>query len=267
MATNKIPMAWDKIFRALAFLLAGIAVCGPLPALAQSNIGTAAVVKNQVQGIRGSATRSLALGGSVFNDDSVKTGDASLAQLLFVDQTTFSIASDSEAVLKNVYHGKQGATQRVLTAVTGAFRYVSGVQNPKNTRINFPFGYLTVRGTIIDLMLWPTRDVIVLDEGAITVVPYGSRVAYNMDRPGTMIVVYKDGHVDGPMVWDDTMKRIVGVIPFPVFGEKIWPVFVNDPQWEDSEQDIVNMAGSSSQSSGGIFCPPPGVIIGGFCSP
>jgi hypothetical protein len=172
----------DRIAWAFAFGLVLAMSCCP-PALAQSMIGTAAAVKNDVHGVRGSAIRTLASGGNVFSDDLVKTGDASLAQLLFVDQTTITVAANSEALLKSVFHPKEGYKQLVLKTVVGAFRYVSGMQKPQHTEIEFPFGYLTVRGTIVDLLLSPTRAIIVLEEGAVTVVPYATGVHYNLDRP------------------------------------------------------------------------------------
>jgi hypothetical protein len=255
-------IAGGKVGSALALTLAATLLWCASPASAQ-NIGSASAIRNDVQGIRGTATRTLAAGGAVYNDDEVKTGNDSLAQLLFVDQSTFSVAANSEAVLKNVYHGKQGAAQRVLSAVAGAFRYVSGVQT-SNTRINFPYGYLTVRGTIVDLLIWPGRNVIILVEGAITVVPYATGVPYNMDRPGTFIVVYQDGHVDGPMTWDTTIMKVTDRVPFPLYGTVIWPDTETFQQFDDRMflNDVARSSGSSSgQSSGGVFCPPPGVII------
>jgi hypothetical protein len=224
MAISKLKIARGTIFGAFAAALAAAVMGGPLPALAQSGIGSAAVIKNDVHGIRGKLTRTLAAGGAVYSEDSVNTGDASLAQLLFLDQTTFSIAADSSAILKNVYHPKQGPTQLILTALTGAFRYVSGVQGGVGTRINFPFGYLTVRGTIVDILVWADHVVIILEEGAVTVVPYATHVSYDLDSPGHYLVVYRDGHVDGPITADSTIMRIAGGnTPFPLFGRDIWP--------------------------------------------
>jgi hypothetical protein len=263
MTGSKLMIAADKVAAALALALVAAVMWWASPASAQ-DIGAASAIRNDVQGIRGTATRTLAAGGAVYNDDTVKTGNDSLAQLLFVDQSTFSVASNSQAVLKNVYHGKQGVAQRVLTAVSGAFRYVSGVQT-SNTQINFPYGYLTVRGTIVDLLIWPTRNVIILVEGAITVVPYATRVPYNMDRPGTFIVVYQDGHVDGPMTWDTTIMKVTDKVPFPLYGTNIWPGQETFEQW-DSRQFLLGFvqsqsSGNSSSSNLFTVCPPGTVSV------
>jgi hypothetical protein len=245
------------------------------PAVAQSNIGKAAAVRNTVQGLRGGATRSLSSGGSVFYDDAVKTGDDSLAQLLFIDQTTFTVAANSQAVLKRVFHPKQGFSQMVMHAVVGAFRFVTGVQNPTHYRIEFPQGFITVRGTIVDILVGPGHTVIILDEGAITVTAYATGLSQDLDRPGTSLVVYNDGHFDGPMTWDATLMKINGTIPFPLFGSTIWPTHQQLEPF-DSRKDLNDLVGRSSSGRGGGgggggcgpgFTPVPlsnGTI---FCSP
>jgi hypothetical protein len=247
---NKFP--WLTVV-ALAIALA----CCVQPAFAQSSIGRAAAIKNDVQGVRGSVTRTLAAGSGVFSDDEVKTGDASLAQLLFLDQTTFTVAANSQAVLKQVYHPKQGLTQLVMSTATGAFRFVSGVQSPQHYEVRFPQGYLTVRGTIVDFLVSPTRTIIVLSEGAATVVPYATRVPHNLDTPGTAMAVYNDGHVDGPMTWDNTIIKINGSLPFPLFGNTIWPT---QPQAEEADSrkdlnDIYTLLPHQGGNFGGS-CPP-----------
>jgi outer membrane immunogenic protein len=178
------------------------------PAAAQMSIGSAAVIKNDVHGVRGSAARALATGGSVFSDDQVKTGDDSLAQLIFLDQTNLTVAANSQAVLREVYRPKQGYKQLVLRTVTGSFRYVSGLQSGHHDEVQFPQGYLTVRGTTVDLLVTRAYTVIFLVEGAITVVPYATRIPHDLSIPGTSFIVYNDGHVDGPMTREAAIIKL-----------------------------------------------------------
>lgn len=239
--------AHDKMSWACALSVAVALLCCPLPAMAQSGIGKAAAVKNQVQGVRGSATRPLGVGGSVFSDYFVKTGDASLAQLLFLDQSTFTVAADSEAVMKQVYHPKQGLGQLVLNTVKGAFRYVSGPQT-KGTQINFPFGYLTVRGCIVDVLDFVDWDVIILDDGAVTVVPNATHVSHNLSTPGTYLVVHQDGQVDGPLTWDVTLLH-GELVPFPLYGVDPYPL-IQSLQSLTLQQDLHSFVRGRSSSSG-----------------
>lgn len=254
MAIGKLGIARATICWTSAFCLALMMYCWPQPAAAQS-IGTASAVKNQVQGIRAGATRALAAGGSVYSDDTVKTGDDSLAQLLFVDQTTFTVAADSQAVLSRVYHGKPGVAAVIANAVAGAFRFVSGVQTPTNYQIKFPQGYITVRGTIVDILAGADHSVIIDDEGAVTVHVYVTRASYDLVA-GQMLVVHASGQVDGPVTMDATLMRAAGNTPFPLFGSILWPT---QPQFQPSDpsQDlngILNASRSSSTSSSSSSC-------------
>jgi outer membrane immunogenic protein len=166
------------------------------------------VIKNDVHGVRGSAARALATGGSVFSDDQVRTGDDSLAQLVFVDQTNLTVAANSQAVLREVYRPTQGYKQLVLKTVSGSFRYVSGLQSDHRDQVQFPQGYLTVRGTTVDIVAGRTRTLIILIEGAITVVPYATRIPHDLSIPGTSLIVYNDGHVDGPMTREAAIIKL-----------------------------------------------------------
>lgn len=260
-----------RIFSAFAVTLAVAMANGSPAALAQS-IGSASAVQNQVQGVRGGATRALAAGGSVYSDDSVKTGNASLAQLLFIDQTTFTVSANSEAVLKQVYHPAQGVKQLVMKAVTGAMRYVSGVQTPtkNNNQVQFPYGYITVRGTIFDIIIWPTRDLIVLDEGAITVHVYNGGPVVYMDKPGTYLAVHEDRRIDGPLTWDPAIIKLPGQVPFPLYGDTLWPGQPGLTQF-DTEKDLNDMINPRSGSSGngntitGPTCAPGFYLSAGTC--
>jgi hypothetical protein len=198
----------NKLVWAFAFALVVAMVCCVQPASAQLSIGSAAVIKNDVQGVRGSASRVLATGGGVFSDDEVKTGGDSLAQLVFLDRTSFTVAANSQAVLKEVYRPKQGFKQLVMKTVTGSFRFVSGVQSPDHYQVQFPQGYLTVRGTIVDIVAGRTRTLIILVEGAITVVPYATRIPHDLNVPGTSLIVYNDGHVEGPLTREAALEKL-----------------------------------------------------------
>lgn len=186
-----------KFFRAATALLAITFVLCALPAWAQSNIGSTSLVKNIVQGVHHNEARTLAVGSSVFSDDTVRAGKDSLGQILFIDQTRLTVAANSQAVLKLVYHPKRSFSDLVLRNVIGAFRYVSGSRSLQK-RLEFPFGYITVRGTVIDLLVWRDRAVIILREGSITVVPYATGIPHDLATPGTYLTVFADGRVVGP---------------------------------------------------------------------
>ena len=184
---------------AFAVLLAVAAAWFAPPVSAQTSIGSAAVVQNDVKGVQGSAIRALATGGSVFSDDQVETGDDSLAQLVFLDRTTLTVAARSQAVLQDVYRPSSGYRQLVMNTVRGSFRVVSGAESPHQYEVQFPQGYLTVRGTAVDLNAESSRTVVNLVEGAIIVVPNATLLPHELNVPGQTLIVFNDGHTEGPM--------------------------------------------------------------------
>jgi len=107
-----------------------------------------------------------------------------------------------------VYRPKQGYSQLVLRTVSGSFRFVSGAQSPHHYEVQFPQGYLTVRGTTVDILSGRSRTVIILVEGSITVVPYATRIPRVLSAPSTVLVVYNDGHVDGPMTREAAITKL-----------------------------------------------------------
>ena len=110
-------------------------------------IGAATATKNQVQGTVGSITQSISKGTNVFSNEVVRTGDAAVADLQFIDETTMSIGPISEIRLdKFVYdpNGTSGAV--VIEATKGAFRFVTGKQDQKVYQIKTPYGTLGIRG-------------------------------------------------------------------------------------------------------------------------
>src|SRR5262249_59034412 len=71
---------------------------------AAQKIGVAGAVKNDVQGLNGSAAEKLAPGSHLFEQEVVKTGAESLAQLIFLDETSLSVGPKAQVKLdKFVY--------------------------------------------------------------------------------------------------------------------------------------------------------------------
>jgi len=108
-------------------------------------IGNATATKNKVEGVVGAKTHAISKGTDVFSNEVVRTGDASVADLQFIDETIMSMGPISEIRLdKFVYdpNGTSGAV--VIEATRGAFRFVTGKQDQKV--IKTPYGTLGIRG-------------------------------------------------------------------------------------------------------------------------
>lgn len=211
-------------------VLAAVIASQLASAQVNSKIGVAAAVKNRVEGVISGGVRPLSSGSEVFAREVVRTGEESMAQLLFLDETSLSIGPQSEVTLDRfVYDPNRGAGSLVLNATRGAFRFVSGSQQPSSYQIRTPVATIGVRGTIFDGYITKNAQgqwviVIVLVEGA-TSVKLGGKV-YELSKPGQALILNENGEVQ-VVNWDSTLFSVVWKVPFPLFGSH-WPF---DPQW------------------------------------
>jgi hypothetical protein len=201
------------ILAAAAFLAAATANA------VAAKVGVAGAIKNDVR--RGS--QPLATGGDVFTNERIRTGEASNAQILFLDKTALMIGPSAEVTLDSfVYDPSKGNGRVVMNAVQGAFRFVTGSQNPKSYTIKTPVGTLGVRGTIGEVIVMrgptpaQTTVTVILVEGSLTMTVFGKQ--YTLTKPGTSFVFSADGTVQGPATWDGTIMNTGGSVGFPMYG-------------------------------------------------
>jgi hypothetical protein len=166
-------------------------------------IGVAAAVRNDVTASLAGAPQPLAAGSNVFSNQRIRTGVASTAQLLFLDETSVSVAPSSEIVLDRfVYNPNRGAGNVVLTTGRGAFRFVTGAQNPTNYTIKTPVATIGVRGTIVEIrnavMNGVMVSVITLIEGSVQIRNNAGQTV-TLSQAGKSIVVGGDGRIQGPL--------------------------------------------------------------------
>jgi FecR protein len=136
----------DTRGRVPALVLAGIFALLPLAAGAQS-IGSAAAVKPDAEG----GGSPLQTGSSVYANETVHTGQSGVAELRFVDETKLSVGPTSTVRLdKFVYDPSKSGGKVVINASRGAYRFVTGVQDPRNYEIKTPYATLGVRGTVVE---------------------------------------------------------------------------------------------------------------------
>jgi outer membrane immunogenic protein len=205
------------------WLISAIATAGAVHAtasLAQSPIGSAASVQNQVHGTIGGGTQPIAAGNSVFQNERVRTGDASQAQLVFLDQTNLDVGPKSEVTLNRfVYNPDRGTGRVAIEASRGVFRFVSGSQDKKNYEVSTPIATIQVKGTEFQLLVEQEHIVVALVRGALRIVTVRGRVVSH-DQPGTTVTIYADGRVDGPMRFTGPFTKYAGDVPFPYFASK-----------------------------------------------
>ncbi len=212
-----------RVARTLLYLAAFAALqIGSNAALAEK-IGVASAVVNQVQGISGGSTRTLAVGNDVFANERIRTSDSGTAQLIFLDKTSLSIGPRAELALDRfVFNPRRGAGQVVLSAAQGAFRFITGSQNPNNYTIKTPVATLGIRGTILDFLLSGnpttgyTLTVILVECCALITLPSGQQL--NLTTPGTAFVINSNGTVEGPVQWSGSIVNAPSGVSFPLYG-------------------------------------------------
>ena len=167
------------------------------PAAAATDIGVTAAVKNDVKGGGG----ALSVGSKVFQNEIITTGVESLAQLMFLDETTLSLGPKSQVTLdKFVFDPSQGAGSVVFSATKGAFRFITGSQDPRHYTIKTPVATIGVRGTIVDCYIVSGGLACIVEEG--TAIIGGHTVA-----AGQAIFISSNGTVTGPMTPDGSVLR------------------------------------------------------------
>jgi hypothetical protein len=127
-----------------AVLLAMLLALQSTASSAQEAIGKATSVRPQAEGSHG-GNRTLSGGGDVYSQETVRTGDAGLADLQFRDKSNLSVGSKSSVRLdKFVYDPNKSTGTVAIQATRGSFRFVTGSQG--KATIKTPYGSLGVRG-------------------------------------------------------------------------------------------------------------------------
>ena len=136
----------DTRGRVPAIVLAAIVALLPIATGAQS-IGSAAAVKPDAEG----GGSPLQTGSSLYANETVRTGQSGVAELRFADETKLSVGPTSIVRLdKFVYDPSKSGGKVVINASRGAYRFVTGVQDPRNYEIKTPYATLGVRGTVVE---------------------------------------------------------------------------------------------------------------------
>ena len=171
-------------------------------ALAQ-RIGVASSVKNQVTGSLGGSVRRLASGSGVSRNETVATGEASAAQLLFRDRTSLTLgANASLSLTRHVYNPSNGAGDVAARVGKGAFRFVSGVARPGSYRLESPRTTIGIRGSIVEGYVDPAtrQEVYVLVQGQMEVCAFDGACVL-VSTPGKYVHIGADGAITGPTTW------------------------------------------------------------------
>ena len=120
-----------------------------LPVAAQQ-IGTVASSEPTLRGTPpGAGTRTLALGTDLLRDETVQSSATGRGQLLFLDQTTLSLAPNTTIVLDRfVFDPERGTGEIGLQLTEGALRFIGGtLSRQQDAVIQTPTSTIGIRGS------------------------------------------------------------------------------------------------------------------------
>ena len=178
-----------RSIRFFAALLAVSVVFATVAGAEPTEVGTTAAVNTDTTGTPPRmTTRNLFIGTNVFFEERIETSESGQAQLLFLDESALTIASNSDVVLdKFIYDPKTSKGELALSLGAGVFRFVGGrISKTSMVRIKTPTATIGIRGGIIIIKVGPgtgaTRAIFMF--GKELTVTNDSGVTRRVTRPG-----------------------------------------------------------------------------------
>src|ERR1700712_1808422 len=176
-----------------AFVLGAIVVLAAGPLSAQARVGEAAVVKNEVMRVQGSATSRINVGDGVVRDEIVRTGMDSAARLVMADSTNLSLGANATLKLdRTVFNDEHTYRDIAIRLTTGAFRFVTGHSEKAAYKITTSVATIGVRGTVLDILAQRGSTTVVLQEGASSVCTLSFQCV-QLTQPGDTAVITSTG--------------------------------------------------------------------------
>ena len=182
----------------LAALLA-FAICAQSrTAAAEQRVGVNTAVNPDASGTPpGAPTRQLMLGQEVVYHEHIVTTAAGQTQILFLDESTMTVAPDSDLTIDEfVYNPDTGKGELAMSAVRGVMRFVGGKLSKNENAVTMvtPTGTLSIRGGVFLMELRADRhlDVVFLYGKGLTITGT-SGVSQTITRPGFAVTVAGPG--------------------------------------------------------------------------
>lgn len=131
------------------FMFAATAALALAAPVAAQNIGTVASSEPTLRGTPpGAGTRTLGLGTGVVQDETIASSASGRGQILFVDQTTLSLAPNTTIVLDQFVFNPDGSGQMGLQMTEGALRFIGGtLSRGQEATVTTPTATIGIRGS------------------------------------------------------------------------------------------------------------------------
>jgi len=171
----------------------GLATALAGPAYAQTRVGEAAVVKNEVLRVAGPSTTQIKVGDGLLRDETVRTGIESATRLVMADSTNLSLGPNATLKLdRTVFDDEHHYRDVAVRLTSGAFRFVTGNSEKAAYKITTPLATIGVRGTTLDILSQRGQTIVNLQEGAASVCTV-SFECIQLTRPGDTAIITAGG--------------------------------------------------------------------------
>jgi hypothetical protein len=172
--------------------LLSAALCVASGAQAQTRVGEAVVIQNEVVRVAATAT-PINVGDSMLRDETVRTGADSAARFVMADSTNLSLGPSATLKLdRTVFNDEHSYRDVAIRMTTGAFRFVTGHSEKAAYKITTPLATIGVRGTTLDILSQRGRSVVVLQDGAASVCTLSFQCV-QLTQPGDTAVITSTG--------------------------------------------------------------------------
>jgi len=162
-------------------------------AQAQTRVGEAVLVKNEVVRVAASSATQINVGDSLLRDEVVRTGLDSAARLVMADSTNLSLGPGATIRLdRTVFNDEHSYRDIAIRLSSGAFRFVTGHSEKTAYKITTPLATIGVRGTILDILSKKTMTIVALQEGASRVCTVSFQCT-ELTQPGDTAVITSAG--------------------------------------------------------------------------
>jgi hypothetical protein len=176
----------------LSALLLAAALAGN-SAHAETRVGEAAVVKNEVVRVNAAGGAQINVGDSLLRDEVVRTGLDSATRLVMADSTNLSLGPSSTITLdRTVFDDEHTYREIAVRLTTGAFRFVTGHSEKAAYKITTSVATIGVRGTILDILAQRGKTTVVLQEGASSVCTLSFQCV-ELTQPGETAIITSTG--------------------------------------------------------------------------
>jgi hypothetical protein len=185
---------------AIGLSATGLVTASAYPAYAQTRVGEAAVVKNEVLRVAGPSTTQINVGDGVLRDETVRTGLDSATRLVMADSTNLSLGPNASLKLdRTVFDDEHHYREVAIRMTSGAFRFVTGHSDKAAYKITTPLATIGVRGTTLDILSQRGQTIVNLQEGAASVCTT-SFECIQLTQPGDTAIITAGGGGRRPAV-------------------------------------------------------------------